>query len=118
MPFLATPPTMSARAGFEWPIILVSLMLSGTGLGLIFSATAPMGEAGRILVFKQMTWVSLGLVLVDYSLSPGRLCVGQGRGRVKKVARNRLYAISALRVRQARGGHDSGEVFPGSAGKR
>jgi len=48
---------------FEWPIILICLLLSGIGLGLIFSATAPMGEAGRALVIKQMTWLSLGLVL-------------------------------------------------------
>ncbi|MEJ2715948.1 MAG: rod shape-determining protein RodA [Deltaproteobacteria bacterium] len=64
MSFLASSPSMSSRAGFEWPIILVSLILSGMGLGLIFSATAPMGEAGRIFVLKQMTWCSLGLVLV------------------------------------------------------
>jgi rod shape determining protein RodA len=49
---------------FDWPLILVSLVLSGIGLGLIFSATAQMGEAGRSFVIKQMTWCSLGLVLL------------------------------------------------------
>lgn len=49
---------------FEWPLILVSLILAGVGLGMIFSATAPMGEAGKSYVFRQMTWCSLGLVLV------------------------------------------------------
>jgi rod shape determining protein RodA len=51
-------------AFFDWPLILVSLVLSGIGLGLIFSATAQMGEAGRSFVIKQMTWCSLGLVLL------------------------------------------------------
>jgi len=49
---------------FEWPLILVSLLLAGIGMGMIFSATAPMGEAGRSFVFRQLTWCSLGLVLV------------------------------------------------------
>jgi rod shape determining protein RodA len=49
---------------FDWPLILVSLALSGIGLGLIFSATAQMGEAGRSFVIRQMTWCSLGLVLL------------------------------------------------------
>jgi rod shape determining protein RodA len=49
---------------FDWPLILVSLVLSAIGLGLIFSATAQMGEAGRSFVIKQMTWCSLGLVLL------------------------------------------------------
>ena len=51
-------------AFFDWPLILVSLVLSGIGLGLIFSATAQMGEAGRSFVIRQMTWCSLGLVLL------------------------------------------------------
>ncbi len=49
---------------FDWPLILVCLALSGIGLGLIFSATAQMGEAGRSFVIRQMTWCSLGLVLL------------------------------------------------------
>jgi rod shape determining protein RodA len=48
---------------FEWPLILVTLTLSGVGLCLIFSATAPMGEAGRVFMIRQMTWCSLGFVL-------------------------------------------------------
>lgn len=51
-------------AFFDWPLILVSLVLTGIGLGLIFSATAQMGEAGRSFVIKQMTWCSLGMVLL------------------------------------------------------
>jgi rod shape determining protein RodA len=39
-------------------------VLAGIGLGLIFSATAPMGPAGRSLVLKQITWCSLGVVLM------------------------------------------------------
>jgi rod shape determining protein RodA len=45
-------------------LVLISLTLTGIGIGLIFSATAPMGEAGRSLVLKQMTWCSLSLVLM------------------------------------------------------
>ena len=48
---------------FEWPLILYSLILAGIGLFLIFSATAPMGPAGRSFVIRQITWCSLGLVL-------------------------------------------------------
>ncbi len=44
--------------------MLISLILSGIGIGLIFSATAPMGEAGRSFVLRQITWCSLGLVLM------------------------------------------------------
>ncbi|MBI5249004.1 MAG: rod shape-determining protein RodA [Desulfomonile tiedjei] len=46
------------------PLIFLSMVLSGIGLALIFSATAPMGEAGRSFVIRQMTWCSLGLVLM------------------------------------------------------
>jgi len=48
----------------EWPLVSISLALSGIGIGLIFSATSAMGEAGRSLVLKQITWCSLGLVLM------------------------------------------------------
>ena len=51
-------------AFFDWPLILVSLVLSGIGLVLIFSATAQMGEVGRSFVLRQITWCSLGLVLL------------------------------------------------------
>jgi rod shape determining protein RodA len=59
---------------FEWPLILVTLVLAVVGLCLIYSATSHMGEAGRVLVIKQITWCSLGLVLMalfllfDYKL--------------------------------------------------
>lgn len=59
---------------FEWPLILVSLVLTGIGLCLIFSATAPMSLSGRSFVMRQMTWCSLGLVmtaiflLLDYRI--------------------------------------------------
>jgi len=49
---------------FEWPMILISLLLTGTGLVLIFSATAALGPAGRTFVVKQLTWCSLGVVLL------------------------------------------------------
>jgi rod shape determining protein RodA len=61
----------------EWPMILISLILSGIGLCLIYSATSPMGEAGRSFVLRQMTWCSLGLVfmatflLFDYHVLEG-----------------------------------------------
>lgn len=51
-------------ARFEWPMILITLILSGVGLLLIFSATAPMGQMGRSLLIKQVTWCSVGLVLM------------------------------------------------------
>jgi rod shape determining protein RodA len=53
-----------AMALLELPMIFISVVLSGIGLALIFSATAPMGEAGRSFVLRQMTWCSLGLVLM------------------------------------------------------
>ncbi|MCA1961745.1 MAG: rod shape-determining protein RodA [Desulfomonile sp.] len=59
---------------FEWPMILISLLLTGVGMALIFSATAALGPAGRTFVVKQLTWCSLGVVLlacvllVDYRL--------------------------------------------------
>jgi rod shape determining protein RodA len=55
---------LTSNVLFEWPLILVSLVLSGIGLALIYSATAPMGDAGRSFVLRQMTWCSLGLVLM------------------------------------------------------
>ncbi|MBI4963934.1 MAG: rod shape-determining protein RodA [Desulfomonile tiedjei] len=64
MPQTDLKPKWHAPRSVEWPLILISLMLSGIGIGLIFSATAPMGEVGRSLVLKQMTWCSLGLVLM------------------------------------------------------
>jgi len=45
-------------------MILIALILSGVGLLLIFSATAPMGQMGRSLLIKQVTWCSVGLVLM------------------------------------------------------
>jgi rod shape determining protein RodA len=54
--------------------MLIPLVLTGIGLGLIYSATAAMGESGRIYVLRQMTWCSFGLVLAagfllfDYKL--------------------------------------------------
>lgn len=48
----------------EWPLVLGALGLSIIGLGLIYSATAPLGESGRTFVLKQITWLSLGVVLM------------------------------------------------------
>ncbi len=49
---------------FEWQLVLLSLILSCVGLCLIFSATSQLGDAGRSLVMRQITWCSLGLVIV------------------------------------------------------
>jgi rod shape determining protein RodA len=51
-------------AHFEWRLVLICFVLSAIGIALIYSATRPMGEFGRALVVKQMTWCSLGLVLM------------------------------------------------------
>jgi rod shape determining protein RodA len=48
----------------ELPTVFLSVILSGIGIVLIFSATAPMGDAGRSFVLRQITWFSLGLVLM------------------------------------------------------
>lgn len=59
---------------FEWPMPALSLLLTVIGVLLIYSAVTPMGETGRQLVIKQITWCSLGIVLmasvllVDYSI--------------------------------------------------
>ncbi len=54
----------SRPALFEWRVVLICLVLSGIGIALIYSATTPMGEMGRRLVIKQITWCSLGLLLM------------------------------------------------------
>jgi rod shape determining protein RodA len=63
----------SHRSGtVEWPVILLSGTLTAIGICLIYSATAPMGEEGRGLVIKQMTWLALSVLamvavlLLDY----------------------------------------------------
>jgi rod shape determining protein RodA len=48
---------------FEWPLFLVTMILSFIGLVLIFSATAQLGDVGRSFVIRQITWCCLGLVL-------------------------------------------------------
>jgi rod shape determining protein RodA len=48
----------------EWQLILLSLILSAIGLCLIFSATSQLGDAGRSFVMRQITWCSLGLVIM------------------------------------------------------
>jgi len=63
MPLLQFNWTRRPLELFEWPLVLITLVLSGVGLCLIFSATAPLGEAGRAFVVRQMTWCSFGLVL-------------------------------------------------------
>ncbi len=49
---------------FEWALILAALLLCTVGLCMIYSATSPMGQAGKVLVIKQVTWCSLGLILM------------------------------------------------------
>lgn len=57
-----------ALALLELPLIFISVVLAGIGLALIYSATAPLGDAGRSFVIRQMTWFSLGLVLMAFFL--------------------------------------------------
>jgi rod shape determining protein RodA len=74
MDFIPLKSSLPHRGTFEWPMILISIILSGIGLGLVYSATAQLGEAGRLYVMRQITWCSLGLVLAaallifDYEL--------------------------------------------------
>src|SRR5512139_1735519 len=70
--FLQFKLTLPQRTFLEWPLISLSLILCGIGLCLIYSATAPLGEAGRVYLVRQITWCSLGLflmaalLLIDY----------------------------------------------------
>jgi len=54
--------------GFGWSMILISLTLAGIGLVAVFSATVASGQPGRSLVLRQVTWCSMGLVLMAASL--------------------------------------------------
>jgi len=56
-------PTPTASILFEWQLILLSLTLTGVGIILIWSATAPMGPAGKAFVVRQLMWVSIGIVV-------------------------------------------------------
>ncbi|MFH1116219.1 MAG: rod shape-determining protein RodA [Pseudomonadota bacterium] len=55
---------LASATRFEWPLILVSLMLAAIGLCLIFGAVTPMGDVGMSFVLRQITWCSLGLILM------------------------------------------------------
>ncbi len=74
MNFIPLKSDLPHTGNFEWPVIMISMVLSGIGLCLIYSATAPLGEAGRVYVIRQVTWCSLGLVaaavllIFDYEL--------------------------------------------------
>jgi rod shape determining protein RodA len=74
MDFIPLKSGLPHSGRFEWSLILISMVLSGIGLCLVYSATVPFGEAGRIYVMRQITWCSLGLVLAavllifDYEL--------------------------------------------------
>jgi rod shape determining protein RodA len=58
-------PNINLRSSvFEWPLVLVSLVLAIVGLGLIYSAVSPMGPNGRSFILRQLTWSSLGLVMM------------------------------------------------------
>jgi rod shape determining protein RodA len=52
----------------EWPLVGIALLLAGIGLILIYSATAPLGDAGRSYLLRQITWCSLGIVLMALCL--------------------------------------------------
>ncbi len=72
--FLQFKLTLPQRTLFEWPLISLALVLCGIGLCLIYSATIPLGDAGRVYVVRQLTWCSLGLflmaalLLIDYEV--------------------------------------------------
>ncbi|MGC8907996.1 MAG: rod shape-determining protein RodA [Desulfomonilaceae bacterium] len=59
---------------YEWQLVGLCLMLSAIGVGLIYSATAPMGSLGKPFVIRQLTWISFGIVIAacllffDYKL--------------------------------------------------
>lgn len=52
----------------EWPLVGIALLLSFIGLILIYSATTPPGDAGRSFLVRQVTWCSLGIVLMALCL--------------------------------------------------
>ena len=51
-------------ARFEWPLVLLSIVLTLIGLAFIYSATAPMGPMAQALVWKQLIWCSVAIVLM------------------------------------------------------
>ncbi len=48
---------------YEWQLVLLSLILSAIGVGIIYSATAPMGAVGKSFVIRQLTWISLSIAI-------------------------------------------------------
>jgi rod shape determining protein RodA len=52
----------------EWPLAGIALLLAGIGIVLIYSATLPLGDPGRSFVLRQVTWCSLGIVLMALCL--------------------------------------------------
>ncbi|MDQ7783222.1 MAG: rod shape-determining protein RodA [Desulfomonilaceae bacterium] len=56
--------TLATATRFEWPLIVISLLLAAIGVCIIYSATVPMGDVGMSLVLRQITWCSLGLILM------------------------------------------------------
>ncbi|MCX5872857.1 MAG: rod shape-determining protein RodA [Deltaproteobacteria bacterium] len=65
---------ISSVRKFEWFLCLNAITLAIIGIVSIYSATIPMGSAGRSFVIKQTAWLSLGVVLlilfsfVDYRI--------------------------------------------------
>jgi rod shape determining protein RodA len=49
---------------FEWILSLDAVALSLAGIALIYSATVPLGPAGKSFVIKQTAWLSMGLILL------------------------------------------------------
>lgn len=61
-----TSPLYSTHASsvfYEWQLVVLSLMLSGIGVALIYSAATPMGGVGKSFVIRQLTWISLAIVI-------------------------------------------------------
>ncbi len=60
-------------ANFDWTLASLTLILTGIGLILIYSAVSPMGEAGKIFITRQILWCLLAMImsavflLFDYS---------------------------------------------------
>lgn len=54
---------------FNWPYLLLILMISGIGLANLFSATSSWSTAVQPVYLKQLYWLGLGLLIV------GMICV-------------------------------------------
>lgn len=49
---------------FEWLLSFNAFVLGLIGIGLIYSATIPMGPSGKSFLIKQIAWLSLGVIVL------------------------------------------------------